>query len=823
MLPKHYSFYLKKNPQKIIFDSIFMTPRPGMRINLFCFLFLVSCTLSLPAQVLTETIRGKVIDKDSRQPLFGVNILVLNSDPVQGAVTDENGMFKIEKVSVGRHSLRFTYVGYEDAMVSELFVSSGKEVELNIEMLEKVNNMNEVVVTANKDKAQANNEFATVSARSFSAEEMSRYAATQDDPARVVQSFAGVMTSGDDNNQIVIRGNSPRGLLWTMEGLEIPNPNHFSSGEGSSGGGVSILSANVLANTDFFTSAFPAQYGDALSGVFDLNLRKGNTDKHEFTFQAGILGLEAALEGPFSNNYNGSYLVNYRYSTLQLLGYVGLKFAGVLLPKYQDISFNFNLPTKHAGTFTLWGIGGLSNIDQNAVHDTAEWHNINDKTEYGQSQMIGVLGATYLYMLKDNKTYIKVAALYSYTNDQDTNDTLSNTYSPFNLGGDKFIYKTFRGTVVINKKLNAKNQLRAGAIFSNTSYNLFNNAYNYQYNYMQTLVDNIGSTNMYEGYVQWKHRFTEQLLINCGVHLTYSAFNSKFYVEPRIGGEWRVTETQTLSFGLGLHSRVDAMSTYFSYVDTVNGVKKYPNQNIDFSRALHAVVGYNFNFKRDYHLKVEAYAQYLFSVPIGGDSANNTFSILNFDQGFVNIPLVSKGIGYNYGLEITLEKYFSNHFFFMYTASVYESKERALDGVWRSTTYDVKHVMNLLGGKEFVIGKNQNSIIGINLKFIWRGGERYTPVDLAASIAQNETIYQNNNTNSLKLPDYFRLDAGIYYRRNTKKYSWTLSFDGQNVTNRLNVEDYVYDPVTRSVIVEQDLGIVPVLAWKIQFGVKSKN
>ncbi len=799
----------------------FMATVFNMRFISLCFLF-VAFSFSLKAQNLTETVRGRVIDKDSRQPLFGVNILVLNTNPPQGAVTEADGTFKIEKVSVGRHTLRFSYVGYDEAILAELFVSSGKEVLVTVEMQEKVNTMNEVVVTSEKDKSKANNEFASVSARSFSAEEMSRFAATQNDPARVVQSFAGVMTAGDDDNQIVVRGNSPRGLLWRMEGIEIPNPNHFAGSEGSTGGGVSILSANVLTNTDFYSGAFPAEYGDALSGVFDLNLRKGNTDKYEFTFQAGVLGLEAALEGPFSKNYNGSYLINYRYSTLQLLGYMGLKIAGDVLPKYQDIAFNFNFPTPKIGTFTLWGIGGLSGLGQNAVHDTTKWHDINDKTEYTQNQMIGVIGATHLFMLKDAKTYIKTVVSYSYTNNQDTNDTLSNSFAPFNLGGDKFIYKTLRATVMLNKKLNSKNLVRAGVVFSNTAYQLFSNSYSYQYNVMQTQVNNIGNTSMLEGYIQWKHRFNDRLQLNAGVHFTYSVFNDKFYAEPRIGGDWKATETQTLSFGLGLHSRIDAMSTYFSYIDTTGGVKKYPNQNLDFSRAFHAVLGYNFSFKKDFRLKVEAYAQYLFSVPIGADSANSTYSIVNYTDGFVNVPLISKGTGYNYGLEITLEKFFSNHYFFMYTASLYQSKYRALDGVWRSTAYDVHYVMNLLGGKEFVLGKKKNNILGINLKLIWRGGERYTPVDLAASTLANQTVYENNNAFTQKFPDYFRMDAGVYYRRNTKKYAWTLSFDGQNVVNRHNVEAEIYDPITRTVIIQKNLGVIPVFTWKIEFGVTPK-
>ena len=789
-----------------------------MRSASLWFLLVMLMPYASGAQQLTETVRGKVIDKDSRQPLLGVNILVMNTEPPQGAISEADGSFKIEKVTVGRHTLRFTYVGYEEAVISELQIGSGKEVQLTVEMQETVSNIKEVVVTAEKDKTRSNNEFASVSARSFSAEEMSRYAATQNDPARVVQSFAGVMTAGDDNNQIVVRGNSPRGLLWRMEGIEIPNPNHFAGSEGSTGGGVSILSANMLTNTDFYSGAFPAEFGDALSGVFDLNLRKGNTEKHEFTFQAGILGLEAALEGPFSKKYNGSYLINYRYSTLQLLGYIGLKIAGNVLPKYQDLSFNINLPTKHIGTFTIWGVGGLSGLGQNAVHDTTKWKSLDDKTEYSQNQMMGVIGATHLFMLKDGKTYIKTVASYSYTNNRDGNDTLNNSYKAFNLGDDKFIYKTFRATVMLNKKLNSKNLLRAGVIFSNTSYKLFSESYSFLDNRLLTQVNNIGNTSLLEGYIQWKHRFNEQFQLNAGVHFTYSVFNDKFYAEPRLGGDYRIRENQTLSFGVGVHSRIDAMSTYFSYVDTTGSVKKYPNQHLDFSRALHAVLGYNISFKKDFRLKVEAYAQYLFSVPVGADSANSTYSIINYTDGFVNVPLVNKGTGYNYGLEITLEKFFSHHYFFMYTASLYQSKYRAQDGIWRSTAYDVHYVMNLLGGKEFVFGKKQNNVFGINVKLIWRGGQRYTPVDLYASIASNQTMYQNTNAFSQKFPDYVRMDAGVYIRRDLKKYAWTFSVDIQNVINRLNVEAQIYDPITRTVVIQKNLGIIPVFAWKIEFG-----
>jgi len=244
-----------------------------------------------------------------------------------------------------------------------------------------------------------------------------------------------------------------------------------------------------------------------------------------------------------------------------------------------------------------------------------------------------------------------------------------------------------------------------------------------------------------------------------------------------------------------------------------------PNKSLDFSRAFHAVLGYNFGFLKDFRVKTEVYFQYLFHVPVGVDSANRTFSIVNYDDGFVNIPLQSTGRGYNYGLELTFEKFFSKNYFFTLTSSVFNSQYRAADSKWRNTAYNVNYVVNALGGKEFVVGKKKNNIIGLNAKVIWRGGQRYTPVDLDASMAAGETVYDNTQTFGKKLPDYFRIDFGASFRRNKKKYSWVFSFDAQNIINRENVAREVYDPERQEIRIVRNLGIVPVLSWKVMFGI----
>ncbi len=262
------------------------------KITLMITMLLISITLF--AQDYTQNVKGKIIDTDSKIPLPGASVILVGSDPLLGTISDMDGNFKLEKVPVGRQSFEVSYMGYEKIRLSEVMVSTGREVMLNVEMKESVTTLAECTVVAKSDPSAALNQMVTVSATQISVEETSRIAAGINDPGRTAQSYAGVCAADDENNELVIRGNSPRGMLWRMEGIEIPNPNHFSNGEGGSGGGVCALSTQVLANSDFYTGAFAAEYGNALSGIFDLSLRSGNAERREYALQLGFMGAQAA-------------------------------------------------------------------------------------------------------------------------------------------------------------------------------------------------------------------------------------------------------------------------------------------------------------------------------------------------------------------------------------------------------------------------------------------------------------------------------------------------------------------------------------------------
>jgi hypothetical protein len=324
-------------------------------------LFVIFISNSLLAQVITQTIKGTIYDKQSQVPLPGVVVQVLNTNPVLNATSNEKGEFKISNVPIGRWQIKIQLIGYKEKYIT-VILNSGKESISVVELEEHVIQGEEVEVIAEQDKTKTNNKMSTVSSRVFSAEEAARYAGSRNDPARMAANFAGVSGANDSRNDIIIRGNSPLGILWRLNGLDIPNPNHFGNA-GSTGGPISILNNNTLDNSDFMSGAFAADYGNATSGVFDLKMRQGNTEKFEFLGQVGFNGFELGAEGPLNKKKNASFLLNYRYSTLSVFNALNMDFGtGDAIPQYQDITFKTDFATNKFGKFSFWGIGGISYI-----------------------------------------------------------------------------------------------------------------------------------------------------------------------------------------------------------------------------------------------------------------------------------------------------------------------------------------------------------------------------------------------------------------------------------------------------------------------------
>jgi hypothetical protein len=771
---------------------------------------LLASSLSLEAQQLTQTIRGRVFDNDIQSALIGATIRVVDSTKTIGAVTDIEGEFRIENVPVGRVTLLIDYIGYEDRVISNLLVGSAKEVVLNIGLVESVNNLNEVVVSATKNKNEVLNEMVLVSARTFSVEETQRYAGAFNDPARMVSAFAGVTSNPEGNNDIVVRGNSPRGILWRLEGMEIPNPNHFAW-EGSTGGPINALNSNMLSNSDFFSGAFSPEYGNALSGVFDMKLKKGNNEKREYTAGLSTLGVDFALEGPFKQGYNGSYLANYRYSSLALLDDLNLVYFGGV-PKYQDLSFNVYLPVNKNHFISLFGLGGISSITSTLENDDEE---VILKGKFGSD--LGIAGITHSYLIDDKsflKTTLMASATSMYSFDEAVEEDRSGFYTYFNAD---LVKSNFRWATTYNRKFNARHVLESGMILSHRTFNMFNDALDFERDVLERVFEDKGSTYTYQGFASWQYRFNQDLTMTSGLHYIGFALNNSHSIEPRMALQYKLNNQNSISIGVGIHSRLESISTYLAKLETEDGQTIKPNENLETTKAAHFVMGYDRMLNANTHMKLEAYYQHLYDVPIE-DSVASTFSLLNMSDSYVNTPLVNEGTGRNYGLEFTLEQYLVKGFYYMITASLYESLYTPMDGKERRTAYDGNFAFNILFGKEFAIGQTEkNRVLFVNSKTSLLGGKRYTPIDFETSQELGYEVRYDDRPFSARSDEIFIANVSVGIRRNKKSTARELKFDVQNAINAKAVVQEYFVPELDELVQGTQLPLLPNISYTISF------
>ena len=776
--------------------------------------FLSLLSLGGLSQQLTQTVRGNIIDKVSNEPMVGAVIIVNGIDPVIGSVADIDGNFKLLNVPVGRQNISITMLGYKTITMTNVLVNSGKELVLNIPMDEELNVTQEVTVTADKNKKEPLNNMAGVSARTFSVEETQKFAASVNDPSRMATSFAGVVSGGDFNNKISIRGNSPYGLLWRMEGADIPNPNHFAN-PATSGGGISILSAQTLSNSDFITGAFPADYGNALAGVFDLRLRKGNNEKHEYTIQAGFMGLDVAAEGPFKKGYGGSYLVNYRYSTLSFLKRIGVP-IGDGVTNFQDVSFNFYMPTKKAGSFEVYGFGGLSDEVDKAQRDTSKWEYDYQRYDSRFHSNTGAAGLKHLISLGSN-SYLQTNVVMSATDIGYVQEKLS----PEMAATRDYEETDYRGraliSTVFNHKFNAKHSMRAGAYYNQYGFKVYKEFLNNDLGKFETQLDATGNATTLQAFAQWKYRVDEQLTVNTGVHVLSMPSNHSTSVEPRFSARYQLDDVQTVSVGYGLHSQMQPVGIYEAQVLQADGTYKKPNEDLGFNKAHHLVLGYERSLTKYMYVKTELYYQHLYNIAVGADSAS-TLSTLNVVENYLTEQMINAGKGRNYGLELTLEQFTHNDMYFLLSGSLYNSEYMAQDKVWRNTRFNANYAFSFTAGKEMKVGKSEKDrTLGINIRTIYTGGFRETPLDLNGSIAKGEAVYQEDKAFEGRIHDYLRLDVRVSIRRNRAHSTSTLALDLLNATNHKNVYGSYFEAQSGTVKTDYQMPLLPVLSYRVEF------
>jgi hypothetical protein len=722
-------------------------------------------------------------------------------------------------IPIGIYTVKATYVGYSPVLISKITINSAKEVILNIELEESVTSMKVVQISATSQ--DQNFKTSNASVRIFSVEETNRYAGSRGDPARMVSNYAGVQGADDSRNDIVIRGNSPLGMLWRYEGVDIPNPNHFAI-VGTTGGPLSILNNKVLDNSTFITGAFPAEYGNSTAGVFDLKMRNGNNEKHEFTGQFGFLGTELRAEGPLSKKNGSSYLATYRYSTLKLFEFLKIKIGTDAVPNYQDWSFKLNFPTKKNGNISIFSIGGVSQI--NTLVSTYkkpedELYVQNDRDQYFGTAM-NVTGVSYMKSL-NSSTYIKciVAGSLSQSHDHDNLVYRNPTFQVDSLVpklGYKYSEIKLNSHFFINKKMNSQNDIQAGIQVNRYNLNMADSNYNQLTYKFENRINYKGSMYLIQPYVEWQYKATDHLVFNGGIHGQFLTLNNSQSIEPRGSIRWNFLPKHSITVSAGKHSQMQPTYIYFYHFPTSSGEDLLHNKNMGFTRSNHYVLSYDYFFNRNVRFKIETYYQQLYNVPI--EISRSSFSLINqglSSQRFYPNALVNKGTGKNYGIEFTIEKFFTKSFFFMYTLSLYESKYKGSDGIERNTDFNGNYAMNLLAGKDFKIGEKKT--VGLGFKVTNAGGRRYTPIDATASQATRENVYVDSSRNTLRFKPYFRADIKINFKVNKNKVTHEFGLDLVNVLNTKNVFSTSYSTISNKVIENYQLGFLPLFYYKIDF------
>lgn len=810
-----------------------MTHLPGRSIIVVLILLLLVVFLSsafgqAPVSS-TQTVRGRVTDAITQEPLIGVSVRVddnLSANASKsGAVTDEEGNFRITGVSLGRHALTITYIGYESLVIRDVVVTSGKEVVLSVALTEHAEALEEVVIAsdAQEDQTTTNNDLVMVSGRSFNPDETKRYAGSIGDPSRMAANYAGVAGGNDARNDIVVRGNSPTGMLWQMEGLNIPNPNHFGSLV-STGGPVSMLNPNTLGKSDFLTGAFPAQYGNATAGVFDIRLRNGNNERRELMGQIGFNGFEFGAEGPFSSKSKASYVVNYRYSTLGVFKALGLNVGtGNNVPLYQDLNFKLSFPTSKRGTLSVFGLGGSSRID--LMGSEADLDTNNDL--YGSENVdshprykTGIAGVAYEVTLSP-KTYARAVAGITYSHESMRTDSLvrndeQEVISQYLRNEGRFATTKYSLNLLTRTKFDRKNTLTSGIMIDVTNADFFQRDIYANVNKDTTRLNVADVSTLYQFHSTWKHRFNTHWSFQAGAHGQYFDLNQQWALEPRAAIQFIPgAGNHMLSLGYGLLNQTQLLTTH--YAQTRNDDRMLlTNIDLGFSTSHQVVASYEWFITERLRLKAEGYYQSLSKLPV--EQNPSSYAAINSGISFGPVSkdsLVNNGSGRNYGLELTLERFFDKGYFFLVTSSLFNSKYKGSDGVERNTAYNTQHVVNVLGGKEWTL--NKGMFLSASLKVTSIGGPYLTPLNLEASEAMGYAVYDESKAYSERQRSYFRTDLKIAFRRELKKSTMEFSMDFQNLTNSKNVFAQTYNPRTNSMTVLYQQPFFPVPYFRITF------
>ena len=756
-------------------------------------------------QEYVQTIKGNVVNAKNLQPIVGASVSVIGTK--LGGYTDKNGDFKILNVPLGRYSIRVSSLGYE-SRIFNILLTSGREAILNVQLNEDVVRLKEIEVVEKKANFSPINESVNVSATEFSIDDVQRFAGSRMEPARMAQNFAGVLGANDTRNDIIIRGGSPIELLWRIDGLDIPNPNHFAT-QGATGGPVGAINTMMLDNSDFITGAFPAEYYDKNSGVFDLRFRQGNREKYEYYGQFGFNGVEFGVEGPLPKSF-GSFIASYRYSFLGLLKAMGVNFGFAGIPQYQDFAFKTDLRQFGNHHFSLMGIGGTSDIHikQSETEDVYT----GDQDIKNGTDFLGV-ALNWTYLISDKlflKTMIgsSLSRFRTYIDSitTDENNKVLALTPWFDTKSDEN-YHTIKS--VLNYSPSRLHFIKLGMEYRYKFFNFNEKRLTPSDDGTYYALNADDNTNHFFTFIDWNYKITPNLSATLGIAQNYLQVSNKNYFDPRASVKYNLSENHSVNLGFAVNHQSLPLTIYY---------QSEFNKNLESMRSVHYVLGYNWIINEDMLFKLETYYKDQSKVPVDYKKATS-FSLLNsganFGRVFASDSLISNGVGRAYGAELTLTKHFTKHYYITLTFSYVRQQYKGSDNIWRWGAFDNQFIFNLLAGYEWVI--SPTFAIEFAGRYTISGGSPYTPIDITKSNNFSQTYYLDDQAFSLRNPNYQRMDIRIDFRDNYKSFAIISYISVENLLNHQNVLLRIWDKKNQKEKIVNQLGVFPVGGLRIEF------
>ncbi len=774
-------------------------------------LLALSFTTVVSAQT-TTSLTGQVVGAASLLGLAGATVEVTVGDSTYRSTTDSAGHFRFDALPTGVGSVSAAAAGHSTAVVNDVWLRSGKPEVVELSLKRSIKELSEARVSRIVEVPPRPGTY------DLTVEKSLRYAATFFDPARLANAYPGVAATNDQANHFSVRGNSPNANAWMLEGVEIVSPNHTgNAGTPSdrptfSGGGTTMLSAQMLGNSRLLTGALPVQYGNALGGVMDMRLRRGANDRARFTGQAGLIGIDLSTEGPFAKGQRGSYLINYRYSTLGLLGAMGVALGDELI-SFQDLAFNVSLPAGQHGWINLFGMAGMSSNRFDAKEE-AEREFDKDERNIDYESRMGAAGVSATVPFGDGRGFWRTAVAWSEGEQERVEERVPGANGAVVLGDQALLGE---------RKLSASTALHV--LFGPRLWVQVGGSA------MERTVHRIGFAYEQEntGWLLRPHAdvridIIRGLNVSAGAAWSVFTFNNTSAFQPRLALEQRIGRGGMISLTAGSRAQLPQQQLYST------GTVEVPlNRNLGFTRSNDASLAVALPIGTSaVQFRAEAYYQQLTNVPVADtrlvdDAGIGTFSMANAWDEATFIALLDSGEARNAGVEVSVARRMAQQWFYQVNASVYDAAYTDANGVERGSRWDGGYIANMVVGREWAKQKERGKRTwGLSLRANAMGNQRTTPIDVEASRALGVTVHDLSRAYEDQLAPVLRIDVRVYLKRehgsrNDPGRTGMWSLDLLNATNAQNEAFKYFDVRKDEVVTKYQLGIIPNISYRIEF------